>query len=149
MKWKLVVLGGLAWYVGTFLVGLATVPIIHQGIQVATYQSISDFFRPELVKEPDPAALMPYWVATGLVSSFLLALLFSLVRPAIPGPGWKRGLLFGLFLTLGSIAIFLIYSGVLNLPPRVWFWWIVDDLIRYCVGGVAMGFVAGKVAPTP
>jgi hypothetical protein len=77
----------------------------------------------------------------------LFAALYGWFRPALHGPGWKRGLLFGLGMGVAGAAIFVVYSGILDLPPRVWVGWIVDDLILRAGGGAALGWVAAKVAP--
>ena len=38
MRWKLIILGGLAFYVAMWLISMATGPLIHEGILKATYQ---------------------------------------------------------------------------------------------------------------
>lgn len=148
MNWKLIGLGGLAWYIATFVIGLVTVEVIHMGIMRPTYKGIPHFFRPELMQEPpatDP--LLMYWIITGLIASFLTAFVFGWVRPAFSGPGWRQGLSFGVALTVATCAVFLVYSGVLDLPAKVWLWWNIDNLILFCAGGAAMGAVAGRFAP--
>jgi hypothetical protein len=148
MSWKLIVLGGLASYVAMFVVGMGTGVVIHNGILQADYRAHSAFWVPELNQDPpDMAALMPYWVTTGLITSFVVAALYGWVRSAFRGPGWRRGLLFGLFLVLFSWATYLGWSGVFNLPAKIWIWWGVDLLLLYLVGGAVLGLVAEKVAP--
>jgi len=82
-----------------------------------------------------------------LITSFVVAALYGWVRSAFRGPGWRRGLLFGLFLVLFSWATYLGWSGVFNLPAKIWIWWGVDLLLLYLVGGAVLGLVAEKVAP--
>ncbi len=148
MNWKLILLGGLAWYVVTFIAGIGTVTVIHDGILRPTYKEHPGFFRPELLQDPqDTASLMPYWIVTGLAASFITAVLYGWVRTAFKRSGWQQGMVFGLFLTVSICAVFLTYSGVFNLPLKIYPWWVLDNLILNCLGGAALGFVADKVAP--
>ena len=148
MNWKLIVLGGLAFFVTTMILGMGTGAVIHEGILDPAYGETTEFWRPELNQDPpDMAALMPYWMATGCITSLIIATLFGWVRSSFAGPGWKRGLVFGVFMTIFTVAIFLGYSGVFNLPAKIWIWWAVDSLILYAAGGAVMGLVAQKVAP--
>ena len=93
------------------------------------------------------AALMPRWIATGLLSSLVIAALFGWIRSAFSGPGWKQGLSYGLFLAVFAGLIYLGFSGVFNLPAEILIWWAVDGLILYAAGGAVLGLVAEKVAP--
>jgi len=147
MKWKLILFGGVTWWLVKFIVGIATVTVIHMGIMRETYLQIPHFFRPELMQDPpDETTLMGYWIITGLLAGLLSAALYGWVQSAFKGSGWRRGLQFGLLMTLAQGAIFLVYSGVLNLPPKVYAGWMVDDLILNCIGGAAMGLVVAKFA---
>ncbi|HEX9734654.1 MAG TPA: aldo/keto reductase, partial [Thermoanaerobaculia bacterium] len=81
MSWKLIVLGGLASYVAMFVVGMGTGVVIHNGILQADYRAHSAFWVPELNQDPpDMAALMPYWVTTGLWTRDPEAELLPLLR---------------------------------------------------------------------
>ncbi|HZF26257.1 MAG TPA: hypothetical protein VEZ88_08335 [Steroidobacteraceae bacterium] len=93
------------------------------------------------------AALLPYWITTGLLSALILAGIYGHVRSTFAGAGWLRGLKYGFVVFLLSCGFSLGMSGVFNLPSTIWVWWGVDSLIMYLVGGAALGWVAEKVAP--
>ncbi len=148
MNWKLVLGGGLTWFVATFLVSFLNGSVIHEGILQETYRATASFWRPELLQEPpDMAALMPRWIVTGLISAFLMALVYSWVRPALTGAGWLRGVKFGVIVLILTITVVIGFSGVFNLPDKLWTWWTIDALIYLPIGGAALGWVAEKLAP--
>ena len=61
MNWKLIIVGGLVFYVVMFVVSMVTGPVVHQGILLESYQATEQFWRPELRQvPPDMAALMPF-----------------------------------------------------------------------------------------
>lgn len=149
-SWKLVIVGGLAYYVVTFLLGFATGPLIHNGILKQTYREHSALWRPELMQDPpDMAALMPRWVTTGLIGAFIIAGIYAWIRPAFAGPGWKKGLCYGLILAFFGVAWMLGYSGVFNAPDEIWVWWAAEGFLYYVVGGIVLGWVGEKLAPAP
>lgn len=148
MNWKLVVLGGLALYIVSFLVSFATGPLIHQGLLKDTYKAHSEYWRPELNQDPpDMAALMPRWISVGVLSSLILAALYGWIRPAFSGSGWRRGLSYGFLLSIVFGVAFAGWSGVFNLPEKVWLWWGLETFAYYLPGGAALGWVGGKLAP--
>ena len=150
-RWKLVVLGGIAYYIVTWIVSFATGPLIHEGVLKETYQSVSQLWRPELNQvPPDMAALLPRWITTGLIGSLIVAAIFGWVRPAFSGPGWKRGLLYGAVLGLfGIVWGPLGYSGVFNAPDKIWIWWSLEGFLYYLPGGAILGWLGGKLDPLP
>ena len=149
MNWKLIVLGGLALYVTQFVLAMAiTGPLLHEGLLEADYDQTTEFWRPELTQEPpDMGALMPMWIINGLIGAFVGAALYGWLRPAFRGAAWKKGLSFGIVLTLFVATYHLALSGVFNLPMKIWFWWTIDMLLLAAVGGMVLGIVAEKVAP--
>ena len=69
------------------------------------------------------------------------------VRPAFSGAGWKRGLIFGAIVS-GFMCIFCLgWSGVFNLPDKIWIVWGLESFVYYLPGGAALGWVAQKLAP--
>ena len=149
-SWKLIILGGLAYYVVTWIVSFATGPIIHQGLLLETYREHSALWRPELNEvPPDMAALMPRWIVTGLIGSFIFAGVYAWIRPAFAGPGWKKGLCYGLILGFLGLAWMLAYSGVFNAPDKIWAWWAAESFLYYIIGGIMLGWVGEKLAPEP
>ena len=148
MNWKLVVLGALAFYVVTFLVSFITGPVVHEGILDEAYRANEEFWQPPLREDPpDMAAMMPRWIASGLLTSLILAAIYGCVRRAFDGPGWKKGLWYGLILSGFGICFSLGYSGVFHLPDKIWFWWALEGFLYYLPGGAVLGWVAQKVAP--
>jgi len=148
MNWKIVFIGGVAMYIATFLVGMLTGPLIHEGVLKEAYIATASFWRPELNQQPpDMAALMPRWITTGLIGAFICAGVYSIVRSSLAGAGWMRGLKFGVILSVLALGFMGAYSGVFNLPDTIWVWWAIGTVVTYLVGGIALGFVAEKLAP--
>lgn len=150
MNWKLVVVGALVFYLVMLLLSFVTGPIIHNNIILDDYRANEGFWRPELNEDPpNMAALFPYWLATGLFSGLIFAGIYSCVRPCFHGPGWRRGAVYGLCLALIACAFFASWSGVFNLPVKIWIWWAIEAFILFIAGGAALGWVAEKIAPVP
>ncbi len=148
MNWKLIFLGGLAYYVAAFVVSMAGGTFIHEGVLDEAYQATVDFWRPELVSDPpDMAALMPQWIAVGLVTSFIVAGIYGVFRSALSGPAWQRGLKFGIAVWLVNVSYMAAMYGVFNLPYKIWAWWAVDAVIYTLIGAIVLGIVAEKLAP--
>jgi len=144
---KVIVVGGLAMYVVQFLLGILTGPLIHEGVLVEAYQANAAFWRPELNQDPpDMAALMPRWIATGLIGAFILAGIFDNIRGGLAGSMLVRGLKYGVILFLINLCISAGWSGVFNLPETIWVWWNAEALLYYLVGGAVLGWVTGKLA---
>jgi hypothetical protein len=148
MNAKSIVLGGLAFYVVTWILSFVTGPVIHDGVLLESYKATAGFWRPALMQEPpDMAALLPRWITTGLIYSFVLAALYSKVRPVFAGSGWMRGARFGFWIWLFATAIALTYSGFFNLPDRIWFWWAIDGLVGSVIGCAVLAWTADRWAP--
>jgi len=150
LSWKLVLLGGLAFYAAQWIVGMGTGILIHNGVLAEPYDATASFWRPELNQEPpDMMALLPLWITTGLIASFILAGIYGIVRPAFAGAGWKKGLKYGLMLAVFGLCWSLGYSGIFNLPYTIWTWWTVEAFVFYPVSAIVLGWVGQKVAPEP
>jgi len=151
MNWKIVFVAGLAAYVAAFVVSFGTGYFIHSpeaGVLAEAYKATASFWRPELnATPPDMAALMPMWIATGLIATFIVAGIYSVVRSSLTGPGWQRGLKFGVIVALFGLTNMLGYWGVFNLPNQIWQWWLVEGTIMQLVAGTVLGIVAQKLAP--
>ncbi len=148
MNWKLIIGGGIVYYVAQFVVGMISGPLLHEGILDAVYRQHEAFWRPELNQDPpDMAALMPRWISIGLLISFVTAGVYGWLRAAFAGPGWQKGLKFGVLLWIISATTMAGWSGVFNLPDSLWAWWTAEYLVYYLVGGAALGWFADKFAP--
>ena len=114
MNWKIVFIGGVAYYVTMFLVSFATGYFIHcpEGVLGATYRATASFWRPEFNSDPpDMAALMKMWIATGLASALVAAGIYSVVRASLAGAAWQRGLKFGVIAALFAVISAIGYRG--------------------------------------
>lgn len=151
MRWKLIILGGLAYYIVTFVVGMATGPLLHNGLLKPEYKAHSELWRPELNEEPpNMGALMPRWIPSGIAASFIVAFVYSRVRSAFSGPGWKKGLQGGFLLgLLGLTWGILGYAGVFNASDKIWIWWGIEGFLYFLIGGAVLGWVGQKFDPEP
>ena len=148
MNWKLIIIGGIAYYAAAFIVSMAGGVFIHEGVLDEAYRATESFWRPELRQDPpDMASLMPMWIATGLITSFVFAGIYGVFRKGLSGPAWQRGLKFGVAAWLLNASAMAAWSGVFNLPYNIWLWWAVDAVIYTLVGAIVLGVVAEKLAP--
>ena len=142
---KVILLGGLAYYVGQFVTSMLSAPFIHEGILAETYTATAVFWRPELMAD-DMAALMPRWITTGLIAAFIQACIYDNFRSLLNGSGVVKGIKFGLVAFLFYFCFSIGFSGIFNLPETVWLWWSVEAILYFIVGGAAMGFVVSKLS---
>lgn len=148
MNWKLVFLGGLAFYAVMFLVSFPSGMIVHEGILDAAYRANATFWRPELNQDPpDMAALMPRWIGVGLFTTFVFSALYGWVRGGLSGAPWLKGLKYGFMLAVIGCCFMAGWSGVFNLPDKIWMWWGIEQFAYYVPGGAMLGWVGGKLAP--
>lgn len=151
MNWKIIIIGGVAYYAAMFIVSMGTGYFIHSpeaGVLAETYRATASFWRPELNQDPpDMAALMPMWITIGLIGTFLAAGVYSVIRSSLTGAGWQRGLKFGVIAVIFALINMLGYWGVFNLPNQIWQWWFVEGVVMQLVGGIVLGIVAQKLAP--
>ena len=152
MNWKIVFVGGVAYYATFFLLSMIGGNLIHgpEGVLADAYRDYASFWRPELnAVPPDMASLMKKWVPIGLLSSCLLAAVYSAIRPAFAGSDVVRGLKFGVVGWIFGLVAALGYWGILDLPNKVWTWWQLEAIWMHLIAGAVLGWVAGKVAPSP
>jgi hypothetical protein len=144
MKWKCTIIGGLAFFLVTNLLGFFTGPVIHNGLLQADYRANAAFWVPELNEDPpDMVALMPAWFAESLILSLVVGWLYCRCSYG-DGSGWKRGLGFGFGLGIFLCATYLGWSSVFDLPAKIWLYWGAEVLLMYAVGGAAMGWAAAR-----
>ena len=55
-----------------------------------------------------------------------------------------KGLKFGLMIAVIYALFGLAFSGVFNLPNAIWGWWALEGFIIYPLGGLVLGWFAGK-----
>ncbi len=147
MNFKAIVIGGLVYYIVTFLLGMASGMIIHEGVLAETYKATATFWRPELMAvPPDMAALMPLWITTGLILSLIFAALYSTFGKALVGPGWQRGLWFGVAFGIFVAALYATMYGVFNLPGLVWIYWAIEGIVLTSLSAAVMGWATERFA---
>lgn len=143
-----VVVGGLAFYVVQFAVSMATGAFIHEGVLEPLYMAHESFWRPELVQDPpDMAALMPRWITVGLINTLVATWIYLWLRPAFAGAQWLKGLKYGFVMAVMMAMFDAAWSGIFNLPDAIWFWWAVEGFFYFMIGGIALGWVVGRLAP--
>jgi hypothetical protein len=150
MNWKIVFIGGVAYYFTFFLLSMIGGSFIHgpEGVLGPLYRELPSFWRPELNSNPpDMAALMKMWVPIGLLSSFLLAGIYSAIRSSFAGSGIVRGVKFGVVSWTFGLVAALGYWGILNLPNKIWAWWLIEGIWMHLIAGAVLGWVAQKIAP--
>jgi hypothetical protein len=145
LNWKVIIGGGVLMYVAQFIVSLITGGFIHEGVLDPHYLATAEFWRPELRQDPpDLAALMPRWISIGLLASFIFAAIYDNIRSAFNGSDVVKGLKYGLMIALISAVFGASLSGVFNLPEAIWGWWTLEWFIVYPLGGIVLGWFAGK-----
>lgn len=145
LDWKVIIGGGVLMYIVQFLIGGITGVVIHEGVLDPLYKATTEFWRPELNQDPpDMAALMPRWIAIGLLSAVVFAGIYDNIKSALSGSGMIKGLKFGLIIAVIYALFGAAYSGVFNLPEAIWRWWILEGFIVYPVAGLALGWFVGK-----
>ena len=151
MNWKIVFIGGVAYYVALFVVSMASGHFIHSpeaGVLAEAYRETAPFWRPELKTNPPDMSLMwTMWVPSGLLGAILLAGVYSVVRSSLSGPAWQRGLKFGVIAVVFFIVNVLGYRGVFDLPDQIWVWWVIGSVVSNLIAGLVLGVVAQKLAP--
>ena len=148
MRLKCIIVGGLVFWIASNIIGFGLGPVIHEGVLEPIYAANADFWRPELNQDPpDMAALMPRWIAGGLLSSFIFAGIFGVVRSSLAGAPWMQGFKFGVIAALFMCMFCIGWSGIFDLPDRLWIWWAGESFLYNLPAGAALGWVAGKIAP--
>lgn len=141
LNFKNILVGGVVYYVTAFVFGMISGFFIHEGVLDPLYRATEAFWRPELQQDPpDMAALMPRWIAVGLLTAFVFAGIFDNIRDSLNGSGLIKGLKFGFILGLIHASYAAAWSGVFNLPNAIWFWWSVDAFYWNCLAGMALGW---------
>lgn len=152
MNIKLIVLGTIAYFITAQVIGAITGMFVHGegGLLEATYKSYAAMWRPELNETPpNLGALMPLWITTGLINSLIVAITFSLIRPALQGGVIAQGLKYGVIASLFMAGLYGMYFGIFALPGSLWLAWGLEGLVMCCVGGIVLAAVADKFAAEP
>jgi hypothetical protein len=151
LNWKIVFVGGIVYYAALLAVSMILGHFIHSpdsGVLAEAYRATASFWRPELNSNPpDPSLLWKLWIPSGILGAFIAAAVYGVVRPALSGPAWKRGLKFGAIALAFAVVDALGYHGVFNLPGKIWAWWMVGAAVMYAIAGPVLGWMAERVAP--
>jgi hypothetical protein len=153
LNWKIVFVGGIVYYAALLAVSMVLGHFIHSpdsGVLAEAYRATASFWRPELnANPPDPSLLWRLWIPSGILGAFIAAGVYSVIRPALSGPAWQRGLKFGAIAFAFAVIDALGYHGVFNLPGKIWTWWMVGAAVMYAIAGPVLGWIAQRVAPAP
>lgn len=146
MNWKAVIIGAIVFWLVTNIVGMfGTGILIHEKILDPIYMAHEAFWLPELAQDPpDMAAVMPKWLLNSFISSLVVAGIYVCVHGSFTGNGAKKGMMWGLCMAFIAATMYLAYSGIFNLPGKMWIWWAFDAFFLYLLGGAAMGWAAEK-----
>lgn len=146
MNWKLIIFGGLAFWLVTNVLGmLVSGTLIHENILDPIYREHAAFWIPALNEDPpDMAAVMPTWLRNSLIASLAYTTIYGMVFRSLGAPGWRRGLTFGLILAVIAAVTYLSFSGLFNLPGKLWLWWAIDALFVLSIGGAVLGWVGER-----
>jgi hypothetical protein len=92
---------------------------------------------------PPPATFLYIGIAFQLITGFLFALVYVVVKGAVPGKGWKnRGLMYGfLVFMVAGIPTTLMLILLVNLPLGLLISWMLQSLVVYLL----MGLAAAKI----
>ena len=149
MNWKLIIIGGLAFFLVANLLSFVTGPIIHEGTLDPVYQANEAFWLPALNQDPpDMAAMMPVWLRNSFIASLVYAAIYGMVAGSLGAPGWRRGLTFGLIMAVVAAVTYLSFSGIFNLPGVLWLWWAIEALVIFAVAGAVLGWVGERFCDT-
>ncbi|NNE05670.1 MAG: hypothetical protein HKN15_08115 [Xanthomonadales bacterium] len=144
---KLILLGGLAYYVAQWVIAMVTGMVIHEGILDPVYMAVPEFWRPELNQDPpDMAALMPLWIVTGLIGAFIGVFIYDNIRAALAGSPAISGAKFGFLAGLFYASICMGFNGVFNVPETIWMWWAIEGFVIFIPSGAVLGWVTPKIA---
>ena len=96
-----------------------------------------------------PAASVALWIGHKILFALGIAIVYVWARPALRGPGWRRGLIVAL---AGAITTFATYVGqwpVLGGSIALWAWWSVYAVVCAVVSGAVMGTVSDRFLSRP
>ena len=92
---------------------------------------------------PPPAEFYYTGIIFQLVTGFLFAIVYKVIKGSVPGKGWKnKGLMYGflIFMVAGMPATMTLYL-LINLPAGLLLSWMLQSLVVYLI----MGLVAAKL----
>jgi len=92
---------------------------------------------------PPPAEFYYMGIVFQLVTGFLFALVYSVIKGAVPGKGWKnKGLMYGFLVFLvAGIPTTMMFIMLINLPLGLLLSWMLQSLVVYLI----MGLVTAKI----
>jgi hypothetical protein len=92
---------------------------------------------------PPPSSFMFYSLILGVISAILIALVFAVVRPSVPGNTIaKKGLNYGLILfILGGIPSYFAMFLLINLPAGLILYWAFETLVVDLIGGMILAWI--------
>ena len=134
MNIKSILLGALVFFLVS--VALAFVLAIPDEALFEEIYKALPLWRGELESN---SSLFLAWIAQKMIFALGISLLFHWVSPSMKGPGWRRGILFGLCTCPLIWATYLGLWTLFTLPASIWIWWGSYYLILVTISGAAMG----------
>jgi len=135
---RLIVAGVLFAVVGVIVQTLGAFPTMGFYMDATYFPVWSKLMMP--TAGPPPITFYYYSVGFGIIAGILLALVYAIVRNALPSVGVRRGIVYGFLVFLiagvpGSLSLYLL----VNLPSALIAYWALEDLVAYLLGGVILG----------
>jgi hypothetical protein len=77
-----------------------------------------------------------------LINGFMLALIYALIHPSLPGQGWKKGIIYGL-IVWGLRVVMWAFSTFMmtDMPPALIAITVVTGLIEVLILGVVIAAI--------
>ena len=85
--------------------------------------------------------------AGGLLTAFIIAGIYGAVHTAFRGAGWKKGVKYGAIVSVLMGCFAIGWSGIFNLPDKLWAIWAAEGFVYYLPGGAVLGWLGDKFLP--
>jgi hypothetical protein len=103
---------------------------------------VAQFFGVPFDQPPGIEAKIKFGLVFELINGFMLALVYALIHPSLPGQGWKKGISYGL-IVWGLRVVMWAFSTFMmtDMPPAL----IAITVITGLIGVLILGIVIAAV----